>query len=400
MAIPEIIAQARQIDVADLVSRYVALEKVTAHEWQGPCPKCGGNDRLHAKKDGWFCRQCKPIDAKHGWHDAVDFMRFVSGCTFQEATERLTNQPWPERKKPSPHQQRGHKMDERTADWFDNAAKLMAQHQLALPDSEGAEYLQKRGLTPATWEVFGLGYAPTIKNPETNTLMPAIAMPWYRGGKLTAIRYRFLKPAGKRKITSLPDSRFGGVLFGGQGLPEWIHPQLEPDTKGLEQFCTLVLCEGEINAMSIWQVAFETRVHVMSVGSETGQLSAGAVAFAARYGRVIIWMDKEELAKKLVAQLPNSFGFSSPNGKDANDLLQAGTLGGQLVALRWQAAKTDEQRQQLIYDLWDGANEGEGLETGTAMAYQRICEHTGRSSDLIESETGKWITSQRVLVAA
>lgn len=290
-------------------------------------------------------------------------------------------------------------MDERKESWFEESAKLLRQHQIALPGSEGAAYLRGRGLTPVTWAAYGLGFAHAPSR-DANADLPAIAMPWYRGGKLTAIRYRFLAPRGKQKITSLPESKFGGVLFGGQGLPEWIHPQLPEGEKGLEQFCTLVLCEGEINAMSIWQVAFESRLHVMSLGSETGQLSAGAVAFAERYGRVIVWMDKEELAKKLMSQIPGAYGFSSPGGKDANDLLQAGTLGGQLVALRWQAARTDDERRRLVWDLWDAANEGEGLDGSTVKAFQKLCDKTERNFDLIEQRPGAWVTSQRLMVAA
>lgn len=394
MAIPEIIAQAKQIDVADLVGRYISLDRASGNEWQGPCPKCGGDDRLHCTDEWWFCRQCHP---KRG--DAIDFLRHATGCTFQEATEKLTNQQWPERK-PHVNHPKAQRVDERAETWFEDAARLMRHHQVALPGSEGAEYLRGRGLQPSTWAAFGLGFAPAIKNPETEMMMPAIAIPWYRGGKLTAIRYRFLKPPTKRKITSLPGSKFGGVLFGGQALPEWVTSSLPYVERGCEHWCALVLCEGEINAMSIWQVAHDTHLHVMSMGSESGHLSEGAIEFAKRYGQVIVWMDKTDLAKQLMGQIPGAFGFGSPNGKDANDLLQSGTLGGQLVALRWQAAKTDEQRSQLIYDLWDSANEGEGLESGTAAAYRKLCEHVGRAFDLVESDPGVWVTNRRAVMDA
>lgn len=381
MAIPEIIAQAKQIDVADYISRYTPLEKTSSHEWQGPCPKCGGNDRLHAKADGWFCRQCHPIHNVHGWHDAVDFLQWLEGCTFQEATERLTNQPWPERK-PHVNQPKAQRVDDRPEAWFEGAASLLRNHQLKLPGSEGATYLSGRSLQPATWAAFGLGFAAEY---------PAIAMPWYRGGKITAIRYRLLNPASKQKIVSLPNSKFSQVLFGSQALPDWVLASPIDGRKGCERYCTLVLCEGEINAMSIWQVAHDTNLHVLSMGSESSKLSAGAVEFAKRYGRVIIWMDRAELAKQLMEQVTGSYGFSSPGGKDANDLLQGGTLGGQLVALRWQAATSDDERSRLFYDLWDSANEGDGLDASTAAAFKKLCEHRGRDFDLVEVEAGRWL---------
>lgn len=391
MAIEEIIAQAKQIDIADLISRHVAIERVSGNEWQGGCPKCGGSDRLHCTDEWWFCRQCH---TKRG--DAIDFLRFATGCTFQEATEQLTNQPWPERK-PHVNQPKAQRVDERQESWFDEAARFLKMHQLKLPGSEGAEYLRGRGLTPATWAAFGLGFAHTI-NRDANREMPAIAMPWYRGGKLTAIRYRFLNPPGKQKISSLPGSKFGSVLFGGQALPAWVFEGLQQPIegyKGVDQHCTLILCEGEINAMSIWQVAHSTNLHVMSVGSETGRLSAGAITFAERYGRVIIWMDKEELAKQTMQQIPGAFGFGSPQGKDANDLLQGDKLGGQLVSLRWQAARSEDEKHRLFWDLWDGANLS-GLDKSTAAAYRKLCPYMAHDFDLIEVD-GQWVTNQRLM---
>lgn len=395
MAIPESIAQAKQIDVSDLVGRHIGLRRVAGHEWQGPCPKCGGSDRLHCSADWWFCRQCH---TKRG--DAIDFLRFATGCTFQAAVEQLTNQRWPERLKPALNPQpRGVKVDDRDATWFEDAAKMLKLHQLKLPGSEGAEYLRGRGLTPATWAAFGLGFAHTM-NRDANRELPAIAMPWYRSGKITAIRYRFLYPTGKQKISSLPGSKFGSALFGSQGLPEWVTMAPDEGRKGAEQFCTLILCEGEINAMSIWQVAHGTNLHVMSVGSETGRLSAGAVTFAERYGRVIIWLDREDLVKQVREQIPGSYGFASPNGKDANDLLLMGKLGGQLVAVRWQAARSDDEKHRLFWDLWDCANEGDGLEPGTAAAYRKLCEPMARDFDLVESQPGLWTTARREPMAA
>lgn len=385
MAIPEIIAQTKAIDVSDLVGRYVSLERVSSGEWQGSCPKCGGDDRLHCTAEWWFCRQCHTKRS-----DAIDFLRHVTGCTFQEATERLTSQQWPERK-PHRNQPKAQRTDDRDASWFEDAAAMLAHHQAALPGSEGAAYLTRRGLKPATWAAFGLGFAHA-KNKDVDADLPAIAMPWVRGGKLTAIRYRFLNPPGKQKITSLPGSKFGGVLFGGQGLPEWVYQPLEGGVNGAERYCTLVLCEGEINAMSIWQVAHRSNVHVMSVGSETSRLSSGAVAVAQRYGTVIVWMDREELATVAAGQIDGAVAFGSPGGKDANDLLQANALGGQLVKVRFGATKTDNDRWRLVYDLWDAACD-DGIDGSTAAAYAKLCNHMGRHFDLVEAEPGLWVSA-------
>lgn len=394
MAIQEIVAQAKSIDVSDLVGRYVLLERASGNEWQGPCPKCGGSDRLHCSDEWWFCRQCHTKR-----DDAIAFLQFATGCTFQSATEQLTNQQWPERLKPANHNQtKAQRPDDRDEEWFEGAARLLRQHQLTLPGSPAAEYLRGRGLVPSTWAAFGLGFA-TAANRDTNRDMPAVAMPWYRGGKLTAIRYRFLAPVGKQKLTSLPGSKFGGVLFGGQAIPDWVHVPPVEGYRGAEQHCTLILCEGEINAMSIWQVAHDTNVHVMSLGSETSKLSAGAVTLAGRYGRVFIWMDKEDLAKQLMEQVNGAFGIGSPGGQDANDLLQAKKLGGFLVEQRWKMCRNDDERHGLFWDLWDAANEGDGLDDSTSTDFAELYPYMKRNFDLMESQPGVWVTAQRMMTS-
>lgn len=385
MDIKNIVDQAKQIDIADLISRYTPLEKVSGHEYQGPCPKCGGSDRLHCTAEWWFCRQCH---TKRG--DAIDFMQFVAGGTFQEATERLTNQVWPERKKPVITRNNPARPDDRDESWFLQAAALLKNYQLKLPGSEGATYLRGRSLTPATWAAFRLGYTPNYSG------YPCIAIPWYRGGKVTAIHYRYLNPPGKQKIISLKGSKTTGALFGSQALPDWVSASQDVNYRGMEQHCTLVICEGEINAMSIWQVAHGTNLHVMSMGSESGKLSAGAIEFAKRYGQVIIWMDKDERVTDVMDQVPGAYGFASPSGNDANDMLKAGKLGGELTVLRWKAARSDDELSRLMWDLWDAANEDDGLDTSTAMAFKKLCEYLGREFVFVEGEPDRWFTGRRV----
>ena len=343
----DLIARAKLANVTELVAARVKLRKASSHEWEGPCPKCGGADRLHATADWWFCRQCH---TKRG--DAIDWLRFADGLSFPAAVERLTGERLPDRnaqrQQPQPKTEPA-----QSPDWLPEAQRELENAQAALwsdDDTRGAEYLADRGLMGLTWQAFGLGYGFAM-NRDTGAEQPAIAMPWYRGSRLTAIRWRFLAPSGKQKITSRPGSRFGGQLFGGQAMPSWVRLPVPPDTKPCEALCTLVLCEGEINAMSIWQVAYDTRVHVLSLGSESAHLPDGAVKLASRYGRVIIWMDKPELAKRLMAQVPGAFGIASPGGRDANDLLQAGHLLDLLSDVRRQACRTDEERRVLEWTI-------------------------------------------------
>jgi phage/plasmid primase-like uncharacterized protein len=58
-------------------------------EMIGPCPKCGGTDRfaINRKKGVWNCRGCR----RGG--DAIDLVRHLRGCSFQEALTVLSVAP-------------------------------------------------------------------------------------------------------------------------------------------------------------------------------------------------------------------------------------------------------------------------------------------------------------------
>lgn len=377
------IEQARRVNVVALVERYSQLEKASRHEWKGPCPKCGGTKRLRVKEDSWFCRHCKPIDPIHGWHNAIDFVLWMQpGLSFADAVAQLTGgdlppttQRLPERKQRDPHP-----LDQDA--WQRRATALLHQAQERLFELEGKPgqaYLEGRGLDPRIWSQFGLGYRPDVSVPGTEgkEKAPAICIPWYAGGKLVGIRYRFLQTQNGHKQTAEYGSRFGDRLFGRQGLPEWVSPA-NSDGK-FERMCDLMICEGEINAMSIWQMAGDTNLHVLSMGSESARLSEAMITFAGRYRSVICWADRAEVARNLQMALPGASSITSPNGKDANDLLKDGLLGVFLAMARLRACRGDHQREGLLWDLWDAAQSWRGVDAGTLQAIREIAGMVGKT---------------------
>jgi hypothetical protein len=77
------------VNLLDLVR---ADTKLTGgpREFVGACPRCGGRDRFHLHiGKGWFCRQCTGDPAAGRWHDAIDYVMFMTGCDFAEAVRRL-----------------------------------------------------------------------------------------------------------------------------------------------------------------------------------------------------------------------------------------------------------------------------------------------------------------------
>lgn len=84
--VTDLITACKAINVIDLAGKSVKLRKISAREYVGPCPICGGTDRLHVQSDGFFCRKC------HGpehWNDAIEWCQFVFKDKFMVAIERL-----------------------------------------------------------------------------------------------------------------------------------------------------------------------------------------------------------------------------------------------------------------------------------------------------------------------
>ena len=397
-----IINEARHTDLVQLIGRYSQLRRQGPHEWAGPCPACGGEDRLRVSPTGWFCRQCKPYEDSKGWFGAIDWVMWRHGLDFKTAVGFLTGvnvnsvtKAAVTQRAPAPAQQERTEPDDA---WRVEAEGIVkaAQFNLFNAGLTGADYLDKRALEPGTWQAFGWGWT-TYKG------RAAIVMPWYRGGKLMAIRFRYIEstPDGQRLIAQ-PGSKFGGVLYGGQAM-----------APGAEQTRTLVLCEGEINAASIWQVAHDTRLDVLSVGSESTRLTDPMLAHAAKYKSVVVWMDRREIAAKMREQLPaGTVAVSSPlrkddqgnvltgpDGKpqkwDANDLLRIGKLGAFLAGVRGKACGDDSaKREGLLWDLVDAARLPLGIDPGTGAAALRLAGELGKQVTLYECPDGAWRAGQ------
>lgn len=325
-----------RFDLRDIASQHTTLHAHSGDELAGPCPRCGGTDRFYVSPTYFACRQCHP---KRG--DAIDLMQWLHGADFRSAVTMLDSSHT------IPHQpQQLTATPKKTATpqlptWATIHADHLAGFRKALvsPDCPGYEYMIDRGFAPETWKEFRAGY-----DAERN----AIALPWFRGGMLTGIRYRLIAPASKQKLVSEQGSRFAGLLFGGQALPL-------PPTSTLLAQRYLVICEGELNAMSIWQAASRARVDALSIGSESATLPDSLLGIARRYRAVIVWMDKEGVARKHASAL-SALGFWSEGTgqkRDANDWLRDGALGD-LLARLLKRVVDPAHTTALGYDLQDG----------------------------------------------
>jgi hypothetical protein len=397
-------------DLREYAGRYTTLRRESAHELAGPCPKCSGDDRFHCDTEWFFCRQCH---TKRG--DIIEFVTWKDNISFKDAIATLTNTPMPTapatRRTPAPKGP-----TEQPQDWQRKAEAITEQAHARLFDDNneeaeiGRHYLEHvRKLEPHVWLSFKLGYTSGAPLPGTKgeQRAPAIVIPWYRDGKVVAMRFRFLqwheytdsegKPR-REKQTALTGSSFSGVLYGEQAQVSFTeqpkgHSNYGPTPEGfvgVENKRTLLICEGEVNSQSIWQVAQDSHLDVLSLGSESASMTPKMIEQANTYARVIIWMDKAERAKAIQELLPHAYLIESPSGQDANDMLQAGTLGGFLALHRFQAARNRHEQERLLWDLWDAASAWNGVDTDTKRIIAHIAKTLGKQVQLAEVRPGTW----------
>lgn len=381
------------VDLRELAGQHTELRRESATEMSGPCPKCGGDDRFHVTADWFACRQCHE---KRG--DPIEFVSWLHGKGFREAVAMLAGGGALVAGSRAERSERATASPKRKIERFDRrrAERLVAEaHErlfLATAGEPGQQYLRSRGIESHTWLTFGLGY---VASSPTSEKAPAIVLPWYQRGELVALRFRFLESVDGTKIKSMSGSSFAGRLYGGQALPEFVAQPVAEGHRPAEALRTLVLCEGELNAVSVWQASTETGVDVLSIGSESQRIPAGLVAIAQRYGQIFTWLDDHEKALSAAQTLPGSHAITSDLlGGDANDLLKAGKLAYALAYYRMSACRSAGQRESLLWQLMDAASSLQGVDAGTAQICERLAAELGRKVSLFEHRPGVWVTTQ------
>ena len=307
----------------------------------------------------------------------------------------------------------------RSAEWQKEKVKLVEDARESLAngrDERGREYMEvQRCLEMATCLAFRIGYM-LHWNADVKRKEPAIVFPWYThdGRTLRGVRFRFLKqyqigikPNGEPKMSAKTTSvegagQFFGAYFGTQALTRWDEEPTErasygsapADYVGIEKDLTLLLNEGEINTLSIWQESQDTGAEVLGFGAERPTLTKPMIDFAKRYGTLITWMDEPERVKAVGAAFncKNDLGSKDRTGakRDANDRLRNRELGGMLAAYRFNKAKDSHEQQRLLWNYVDKARGWFGIDGGSADVICDIAAKLGKSVQLAEVRPGCW----------
>jgi hypothetical protein len=297
----------------------------------GACPFCGGTDRFTVKhtRDGdrWHCRHCG--DGKY--HTVIDFIMLRDGVDFKTALASLGGEAVRSIPTAKPTQPQPKPLVIPSTEWRADAWQEVTQANDRLFTDEGKsarDFLTSRGLARGTWYAwrlgFGFAYDSIVKRNR-----PAILIPWWDIDRemdtITAIKYRFVDLDPNPKAM-----RYTAKGGSGFDLPFGLCHALESDS-------VLLLVEGEMNALSAWQLQ-PRGVTCLSFGSEGGGRVDVLEAIAKRYQHVFVWADdlwdnpKQEQRAKDLRGLVKGRGKALrsvvQNGvkHDANQLLQFGAL--------------------------------------------------------------------------
>ena len=74
--------------------------------------------------------------------------------------------------------------------------------------------------------------------------------------------------------------------------------------------------------------------------------------------------------------------------------MQIERLGGFLSYARLRACRNRQEKEKLLWDLWDAAASLHGVDGGTAQVIERLADEMGRQARVIEAEPNRWISHE------
>jgi DNA primase len=389
-----------KLPVADIVGETVALKRAgTIHK--GLCP-------FHAEKtpsfivtperETWHCFGC----GEHG--DIFTFVMRRDGLDFREALARLAERAGVELSARTAGEDRRRR---RLREALEAAIAWYREVLLQARQADRARaYLEERGLTAATQERFGIGYALNTWEAASKRLRAkgftdaeltdaGIASPSTRGGVYDRFRGRIIIP--------IRDASGRAIGLGGRILPDADGPKYlnSPATALFDKSRTLygidlakgairreklaVIVEGYTDVMAAHQSGFENVV--ASLGTA---LTAGQVELANRYADAVALAYDVDLAGEAATQrgLLEELGpvvskvrvIRIPAGKDPDELIRTNPDG-------WRAA-VDGAEELLPYFMQRAASEVDLRQPHGRSTYtRRMLDLLRRIPDRVERDS-------------
>lgn len=310
---------------------------------QGPCPFCGGKDRFYVCSDGvhWACRKCMPSGGS-----VIDFEAKRRGVSIGAAARILEEQiglapsSGPSSKvavRPSttsdkPTQPKG-TIEWQSLMWQEEAARMLDSAVSALnagAGGEGRQYLDERRIQESTWRAFKLGFQSKVVagRQRSSIVIPCICA----DGRTCGLKLRSLGKDAEQRYTMTRGST--SLLFGAHLLITG-------------KSSNIIACEGEFNAMSIWQSSQRGDYHVVSFGSQSSNRGIELLKehlSSTEYENVLVWTDAPEAGIAVASKLTRAMVMCSPKGLDANDVLVRYGADDLLKIIEFNLAKEPDFR--------------------------------------------------------
>jgi hypothetical protein len=320
----------KSVDLLGLIEPVTRLRKVSAREYAGPCPKCGGKDRFRVNLDaGWFCRMCQ---GENKWHDAIDFRQWLYGERITQAIETLlggrkVDKGVIERVVLERSEHEKARQDEEAQRLQDARAKLQSSRvwEKYHDDDRGRELWRDRGI-PDNWQdYFMLGYAPAREWAcgDTRFTSDSLTIPYFQ--YVEPLKYTCISLKHRLLCTDAPGGKYRPE-FSGLGNQLFTPMHEEPILP------TVLIVEGEIKAMVVQVALFSLDpVPNMTVIGVAGKSIKGELLDELTSAeRVYILLDPD--ASKQAADLRATLGASKCKiiglpGK-VDDLITGGIIDG------------------------------------------------------------------------
>jgi len=180
------------------------------------------------------------------------------------------------------------------------------------------EYFKGRGISEKVLVDNQVGYGPAWM-PGPNAEVTCIQLPYIKGGQVVNVKYR----DGKKNFRQAKDAE--KCLF-----------RFDEIEKRAAQDRTLIICEGEMDALALVTVGYNAVTSVPdgapSLGTKNYEKKfsflESAEGLLAKYGRVVLCVDNDAPGQTLEHELARRIGFEKclrvtyPEGcKDINDVL-------------------------------------------------------------------------------
>lgn len=341
-------------------------------EWAGPCPKCGGEDRFRVWPDHpeydtgrFWCRQCD-------WSgDGIDYLQELRGLTFPEAcealgvTHKLNTSQKPNRKRKSRPQQKPPRKRRPTAKvatlpgpvWQERAVNVaLRAHELLYSDagSEAYAYLKGRGLSDVVICEAGLGYIPAYAQDDPSAwglsdrtdpvhLPQGITIPWLASGtepRLWRLKVRKMQHEAGSLVPVTGSRTYGQVPGCAEGL--FCEAEVRPGEP-------VVLCEGEMDALSVWEFA-RGRFRAVATGSANAGRLVQWRGLLAMASHVLVAFDADDAGEEQSEYwltLPNARRLR-PTRHDVNEMLVAGDDVGGWIEQALESATDQTSTVQAV----------------------------------------------------